>query len=145
MPESMIWITHPNVVGGSKVDLMGKTSTFDFNNLIDTKPIPGKDVASSYVNRLSETDYTGHQNPSWVIEGWFKSGLSTNSAGSVAINFNLLGSYCSIGSPCWFYDDAFILNPAGSACVFPQSFRVGRDVTREGRSYSLTLVETKEW
>lgn len=139
------YIKHDSLNDGSAIDLSGRVATYDFNNFITTPEVPSKDVGSSWNFRLAEADYTGHANPAWVVEGLMPSGVSTNTEGSMIVTFQILGSYCSFGSPIIFYDPEFIQNPAGSTWVLPKNFKVEKDETRSGRRYTLGLVETKEW
>jgi len=143
-----VWLKQAGVCGGNKVDLNGRTATFDFNNHITNPDIPGKAVTGGYKDRLAEVDYTGHANPKWVIEGWIKSGMDTNSAGSTCITFPRLGSFAmKTGSTAFLFDDdGFMLNPAGSAAVFVSNFKLTKNTSSEkGRQFNLTLFESKEF
>jgi hypothetical protein len=141
------WLVNAQIDGGSRVDLLSYNATYDFNNLTDSPQIPGKNTGSSYTFRLAEIDYVGHVNPRFIVEGYIPSGMLTNTEGSVTVSPTRLGSFLTIGSPSWFGNDYLIINPAGSACVFPISLRMRDDVTSSPRmvKYSLTLEETKEW
>ena len=136
------WLTHSDIDGGSKIDIMGRTQTFDFNNFITIPQEAGKNTGSNYNFRLAYVDYTGHDNPKYVIEGTIMSGLSANNEGSLAMTFHRLGSFAMIGSPIWFYDTELMLNPAGSTAVLVDSFKVEKPIN-DARPYSMTLFETK--
>jgi len=138
------WLTHSSIDSGSKVDLLGYTNTYSFDNFITVSQEPGKDVGSDYNFRLGMIDYTGHDNPKFVIEGIVMSGLTTNDQGSVCITLQRLGSFAMIGSPSWFYDPEIMLNPAGSCPIFIQTFKIEKplDVTNV-RRYTMTVFETR--
>jgi len=147
------YLKHSNVSAGSAVDLAGRVAIFDFNNFIQSPEVPSKDVGSDYNFRLAEVDYTGHTNPKWVLEGYIPSGVqnadannnSRNDAGSMLITFKLLGSFCMLGSPVTFFDNDFILHPAGSTWVLPETFKIEKDVSKSGRKFNLVVRETKQW
>jgi len=139
------FIKHDSLNDGSAIDLSGRVATFDFNNFVKGPDVPSKDVGSDWNFRLAEVDYVGHANQTWVIEGYIPSGVTLNDAGSMLAPFQVLGSYCTYGSPIIFYDPEFILNPSGSSWVMPQSFKVEKDEGRSGRRYNLKLIETKQW
>jgi len=139
------YLKNPGFLGGSAIDLSGRVETFDLNNFVIPRDTPAKNIGSSYNFRLAETDYTGHSNPNWVVQGYIPSGVTTNAAGSFIATFPRLGSLCLLGSPLIFYDVEFSLNTAGSTWVLPKSLKVEKDSKGSGYKYNLGLVETKEW
>ena len=147
------WLQSDQINGGSRIDLGGTAHAFGFKNLISNPPIVGKDITLSYGNRIHEADYNGMENPRFKFSGRFESGLNTNYQGSVFINYHRLGSFALLGSPAWFYDAEFVLNPAGSTQVLIENLDVSRDNTTGAKNndvgksfrYSMQLVETKAW
>ncbi len=149
MTGSMTWLKNASISGGSNIDLWAITTTYNFNNFVSTNPVPGKDVTLSHGSRLTEVEYLGHDNPKIIVEGRFDKTKSVNASGSVSISIPNLASFCTIGSPSWFFDeDTAGTSPAGSLCVFPQGFKFIKSITNENAkwiNYSLELVETQEW
>jgi len=139
------YLKHDNINDGSAVDLSGRVATFDFNNMIQADNAPGKDVGSTWNERLGEADYMGHANPKWVVEGIIPSGLTTNTIGSMLMTGSQFQTYCTFGSPLVFYDEEHMWNPAGSALVLPKSLKITRAERDDMKRYNLVLVETKEW
>ena len=143
---AITWIESDQISGGSKIDLLARSLTAEFNNNLGVPEIPGKDVAESFANKLHEVDYFGMANPRYTVEGQFDASTATSAGGSVCLSIPIMGSFQRLGSPSWFYDEEFIMDSVGSCQVLVAGFKPKR-VARTGSTvaYNLTLVETKAW
>jgi hypothetical protein len=140
------WIKSDQISAGSTIDLLANRITPQFNALTGEGDIPGKNAEATFENKLSEVDYFGISNPSFSVEGEFDKTKTTNSLGSVCLSIPIMGSFYRLGSPCWFYDDDFILNAAGSCEIMFESFKPTRQArTGSTINYSLSLTQTKAW
>lgn len=147
------WIKSPStqIAGGSKIDLRANTFNYSFNTFLSEQPIPSRDIGSQYPDRLHEVDYMGFSNPEIVIQGiMFGSGAKslTNDEGSVVATINILGSFCTFGSPFWFGEqNNNVVNPTGSECVMAESFKVNKTSQSDiGRmDYTMNLKVTRAW
>jgi len=150
---SYSYLKNSGIHAGSAIDLNGRVATFSFDTFSPNRETPSKDTGSPWDFRLSEVDSVGFANPKWVFQGYLPSGVqnadaatnSRNEEGSMMATFPILGSFAKLGSPLVFYDHEFIMNPAGSSWVVPNSLKVEKDVRRSGYRYSVELIETKQW